>query len=186
MLDEIRRGDRRVGGLRRDPESCQCTRAWKSWAPAWCSGSPCYNAAPANLHTMVEIRGDGPDRVRRVGRCRLGELGAARRARQGRHRARRRPSGRDLRPDRALEGAPEERRVRRHHGRQRQARLPCRRHAGSRGRPRRSTSTRTCGLLVRTETTVNSAAGAVPVVAEPGDFRKVDGITGGVHEPHER
>jgi len=32
------------------------------------------------------------------------------------------------------------------------------------------------GLLVRTETTVNSAAGAVPVVAEPGDFRKVDGI----------
>jgi hypothetical protein len=33
------------------------------------------------------------------------------------------------------------------------------------------------GLLVRTETTVNSAAGALPVVAEPGDFRKVDGIT---------
>ncbi|MFO7693569.1 MAG: hypothetical protein R6V57_10835 [Vicinamibacterales bacterium] len=32
------------------------------------------------------------------------------------------------------------------------------------------------GLLVRTETTVNSAAGAVDVVAEPGDFRKVDGI----------
>jgi hypothetical protein len=32
------------------------------------------------------------------------------------------------------------------------------------------------GLLVRTETTVNSAAGAVRVVAEPGDFRKVDGI----------
>jgi hypothetical protein len=32
------------------------------------------------------------------------------------------------------------------------------------------------GLLVRTETTVNSAAGAVSVVAEPGDFRKVDGI----------
>ena len=32
------------------------------------------------------------------------------------------------------------------------------------------------GLLVRTETTVNSAAGAVAVVAEPGDFRKVDGI----------
>jgi hypothetical protein len=32
------------------------------------------------------------------------------------------------------------------------------------------------GLLVRTETTVNSPAGAVPVVAEPGDFRKVDGI----------
>jgi len=28
------------------------------------------------------------------------------------------------------------------------------------------------GLLVRTETTVNSAAGAVAVVAEPGDFRK--------------
>lgn len=32
------------------------------------------------------------------------------------------------------------------------------------------------GLIVRTETTVTSAAGAVPVVAEPGDFRKVDGI----------
>ena len=32
------------------------------------------------------------------------------------------------------------------------------------------------GLLVRAETTVNTAAGAVPVVAEPGDFRKVDGI----------
>ena len=32
------------------------------------------------------------------------------------------------------------------------------------------------GLLARTETTVNSAAGAVAVVAEPGDFRKVDGI----------
>ena len=32
------------------------------------------------------------------------------------------------------------------------------------------------GLLVRTETTVNSAAGAVAVVAEPGDFRKVDGL----------
>ena len=32
------------------------------------------------------------------------------------------------------------------------------------------------GLLVRIETTVNSAAGPVPVVAEPGDFRKVDGI----------
>jgi hypothetical protein len=32
------------------------------------------------------------------------------------------------------------------------------------------------GLLARTETTVNSAAGPVPVVAEPGDFRKVDGI----------
>ena len=33
------------------------------------------------------------------------------------------------------------------------------------------------GLLVRVETTVNSAAGAVAVVAEPGDYRKVDGIT---------
>jgi outer membrane lipoprotein-sorting protein len=33
------------------------------------------------------------------------------------------------------------------------------------------------GLLVRTETTVTTAGGAVPVVAEPGDFRKVDGIT---------
>jgi hypothetical protein len=32
------------------------------------------------------------------------------------------------------------------------------------------------GLLVRTETTVTTAGGAVPVVAEPGDFRKVDGI----------
>jgi len=32
------------------------------------------------------------------------------------------------------------------------------------------------GLLVRTEATVTSAAGAVQVVAEPGDFRKVDGI----------
>jgi outer membrane lipoprotein-sorting protein len=32
------------------------------------------------------------------------------------------------------------------------------------------------GLLVRSETTVNSAAGAISVVAEPGDFRKVDGI----------
>lgn len=32
------------------------------------------------------------------------------------------------------------------------------------------------GLLVRTETIVSSAAGAVPVVAEPGDFRKVDGL----------
>jgi hypothetical protein len=32
------------------------------------------------------------------------------------------------------------------------------------------------GLLVRTEATVNSAAGAVAVVAEPGDFRKVDGV----------
>ena len=32
------------------------------------------------------------------------------------------------------------------------------------------------GLLARTETTVHSAAGAVTVVAEPGDFRKVDGI----------
>ena len=32
------------------------------------------------------------------------------------------------------------------------------------------------GLLVRAETTVTSAAGAVPVVAEPGDYRKVDGI----------
>ena len=32
------------------------------------------------------------------------------------------------------------------------------------------------GLLARTETTVNSAAGAVSVVAEPGDYRKVDGI----------
>ena len=35
---------------------------------------------------------------------------------------------------------------------------------------------RDTGLLVRTETTVHSAAGAVPVVAEPGDARKVDGI----------
>jgi hypothetical protein len=33
------------------------------------------------------------------------------------------------------------------------------------------------GLLVRTETTVNSAAGALAVVAEPGDFRQVDGLT---------
>jgi hypothetical protein len=33
------------------------------------------------------------------------------------------------------------------------------------------------GLIVRTEATVNSQAGAVQVVAEPGDFRKVDGIT---------
>jgi hypothetical protein len=32
------------------------------------------------------------------------------------------------------------------------------------------------GLLVRTEATVNSAAGAVAVVADPGDFRTVDGI----------
>jgi hypothetical protein len=32
------------------------------------------------------------------------------------------------------------------------------------------------GLVVRTETTVNTAAGPVTVVAEPGDFRKVDGI----------
>jgi len=32
------------------------------------------------------------------------------------------------------------------------------------------------GLLVRTETTVTTAGGAVPVVAEPGDFRKVDGL----------
>jgi hypothetical protein len=32
------------------------------------------------------------------------------------------------------------------------------------------------GLLVRTETTVTTAAGAVPVVAEPGDYRKVDGV----------
>ena len=32
------------------------------------------------------------------------------------------------------------------------------------------------GLVVRMETTVNSAAGPVTVVAEPGDFRKVDGI----------
>ena len=32
------------------------------------------------------------------------------------------------------------------------------------------------GLLVRTETTVTTAGGAVPVVAEPGDYRKVDGI----------
>jgi hypothetical protein len=31
-------------------------------------------------------------------------------------------------------------------------------------------------LIVRTETTVNSAAGPVAVVADPGDFRKVDGI----------
>lgn len=36
---------------------------------------------------------------------------------------------------------------------------------------------RESGLLVRTETTVTTAGGAVPVVAEPGDFRKVDGIT---------
>jgi hypothetical protein len=36
---------------------------------------------------------------------------------------------------------------------------------------------RESGLLVRTETAVNSAAGPVPVVAEPGDFRQVDGIT---------
>lgn len=33
------------------------------------------------------------------------------------------------------------------------------------------------GLLARTETTVQSPAGAVTVVAEPGDFRKVDGLT---------
>jgi hypothetical protein len=33
------------------------------------------------------------------------------------------------------------------------------------------------GLLVRTETIVSSAAGALAVVAEPGDFRTVDGIT---------
>jgi len=32
------------------------------------------------------------------------------------------------------------------------------------------------GLLVRIETTVTTAGGAVPVVAEPGDYRKVDGI----------
>ena len=32
------------------------------------------------------------------------------------------------------------------------------------------------GLVVRTESTVNTAAGPVTVVAEPGDFRKVDGI----------
>ena len=32
------------------------------------------------------------------------------------------------------------------------------------------------GLLVRAETTAMSAAGAVQVIAEPGDFRKVDGI----------
>lgn len=35
---------------------------------------------------------------------------------------------------------------------------------------------RESGLIVRTETTVQSAAGAVQVVAEPGDFRKVDGV----------
>jgi hypothetical protein len=32
------------------------------------------------------------------------------------------------------------------------------------------------GLLARTETIANSAAGPVPVVAEPRDFREVDGI----------
>jgi outer membrane lipoprotein-sorting protein len=32
------------------------------------------------------------------------------------------------------------------------------------------------GLVVRTESTVNTAAGPVTVVAEPGDFRRVDGI----------
>jgi hypothetical protein len=32
------------------------------------------------------------------------------------------------------------------------------------------------GLLVRVETTVATAAGAVPVVAEPSDYRQVDGI----------
>jgi outer membrane lipoprotein-sorting protein len=32
------------------------------------------------------------------------------------------------------------------------------------------------GLLVRSETTVSSAAGAISVVAEPSDFRRVDGI----------
>ncbi len=32
------------------------------------------------------------------------------------------------------------------------------------------------GLLVRTEGTVNSAAGEIAVMAEPGDYRKVDGI----------
>lgn len=32
------------------------------------------------------------------------------------------------------------------------------------------------GLIVRTETMVQSPAGAVAVVAEPGDYRKVDGI----------
>jgi len=32
------------------------------------------------------------------------------------------------------------------------------------------------GLLVRVETTVTTAGGPVPVVAEPGDYRKVDGI----------
>jgi hypothetical protein len=32
------------------------------------------------------------------------------------------------------------------------------------------------GLLVRTEATVTAAGNAVPVVAEPGDFRGVDGI----------
>jgi zinc protease len=32
------------------------------------------------------------------------------------------------------------------------------------------------GLLVRTETTMTTAAGAVPVVADPGDYRRVDGI----------
>jgi len=32
------------------------------------------------------------------------------------------------------------------------------------------------GLLVRAETTVTSAAGSIPVTAEPGDYRRVDGI----------
>ena len=32
------------------------------------------------------------------------------------------------------------------------------------------------GLLVRVETTVTTSGGPVPVVAEPGDYRKVDGI----------
>jgi len=32
------------------------------------------------------------------------------------------------------------------------------------------------GLVVRTEATVNTAAGPVTVVAEPGDFRRVDGV----------
>jgi hypothetical protein len=32
------------------------------------------------------------------------------------------------------------------------------------------------GLLVRVETTVTSAAGVIAVVAEPGDYRRVDGI----------
>ena len=35
----------------------------------------------------------------------------------------------------------------------------------------------TSGLLVRIETTVTTAGGALSVVAEPGDYRTVDGIT---------